>query len=358
MRGRRALLPALTALVFSVASAQAQPVSGVYVAAGAGVNFRNDLSGSGLSLGTDGAGLAALGAIGWGLGNGFRLEIEGSARLNDLDSIALGGRTSAGNGSLRTYGLMANALFDFDLSGFGLQPDVVMPYVGGGIGVAWNEIRDVRFTAGGSRFRIDDTEARLGYQGMAGAALGLGRLLPGLALTAEYRFFGSVAPSFEVSRVSGPPVAGVPASFKPDNVNHSVLLGLRYSFGSPGAVAATEPPGPAAPSVARTFLVFFDWDRAELTSRAREIIGEAAQASLRVETTRIEVAGHADRSGTVQHNQRLSQRRADAVAAELVGHGVPRTAITITALGETRPLVPTADGVREPQNRRVEIVLR
>ena len=63
--------------------------------------------------------------------------------------------------------------------------------------------------------------------------------------------------------------------------------------------------------------MFFDWDRADLTDRARQIIGEAAQNARRVSSTRIEVAGHADRSGTPQYNQRLSQRRADVVAAEL-----------------------------------------
>ncbi|EFH11182.1 OmpA family protein, partial [Teichococcus cervicalis] len=97
---------------------------------------------------------------------------------------------------------------------------------------------------------------------------------------------------------------------------------------------------------------------ADLTDRARQIISEAAQNSSRTQTTRIEVAGHADRSGSPQYNQRLSQRRADAVAAELVRQGVSRSAITVQAFGESRPLVPTADGVREPQNRRVEIVLR
>ena len=70
------------------------------------------------------------------------------------------------------------------------------------------------------------------------------------------------------------------------------------------------------------------------------------------------MAGHADRSGSPAYNQRLSQRRADNVAAELVRQGVSRNEIVVSAYGETRPLVPTADGVREPQNRRVEIVLR
>ena len=74
--------------------------------------------------------------------------------------------------------------------------------------------------------------------------------------------------------------------------------------------------------------------------------------------TRIEVQGNADRSGTPAYNQRLSLRRAQTVAAELVRNGVPRTAIDIQAFGDTRPLVPTAPGVREPQNRRVAIILR
>ena len=104
--------------------------------------------------------------------------------------------------------------------------------------------------------------------------------------------------------------------------------------------------------------MFFDWDRADLTARAREIIGEAAQNARRVSSTRIEVAGHADTSGTPQYNQRLSQRRAEAVASELVSRGVGRNEIVVTSFGESRPLVPTGDGVREPQNRRVEIVLR
>ena len=105
--------------------------------------------------------------------------------------------------------------------------------------------------------------------------------------------------------------------------------------------------------------MFFDWDRADLTARAREIIGEAAQNARRVQSTRIEVAGHADRSGTPQYNQRLSQRRAEVVAVRTRGPRRRRASeIGVTAFGESRPLVPTADGVREPQNRRVEIVLR
>jgi outer membrane protein OmpA-like peptidoglycan-associated protein len=132
---------------------------------------------------------------------------------------------------------------------------------------------------------------------------------------------------------------------------------VRYAFNTPTPVPVVQQAPPPVVAPARTYLVFFDWDRADLTDRARQIIAEAATASTHVQYTRIEVQGNADRSGTPAYNQRLSLRRAQTVAAELVRHGVPRTAIDIQAFGDTRPLVPTAAGVREPQNRRVAIIL-
>ena len=104
--------------------------------------------------------------------------------------------------------------------------------------------------------------------------------------------------------------------------------------------------------------MFFDWDKATLTDRARQIVKEAAESSTRVQYTRIEVNGYTDTSGTPHYNQRLSVRRAQAVAAELVKDGVPRNAIAITGFGETHLLVPTGPGVREAQNRRVEIIIK
>ena len=137
---------------------------------------------------------------------------------------------------------------------------------------------------------------------------------------------------------------------------------LNYNWGA----AAVPPMPPAEPIAAapvamtptRTYLVFFDWDRADLTQRARQIVAEAAQAAPRVQTTKIEVNGYTDLSGTAAYNQKLSVRRAKTVEAELVHDGVAESEIFIHGYGETNPLVPTAKGVREPQNRRVEIILR
>jgi outer membrane protein OmpA-like peptidoglycan-associated protein len=142
------------------------------------------------------------------------------------------------------------------------------------------------------------------------------------------------------------------------------MLGVRYELFPPPPPAppapASAPPPAAPPPVAetRTYLVFFDWDRADLTDRARQIVAEAAQASTHVQTTRIDVSGYTDLSGTAAYNQGLSVRRAKTVQAELIRDGVAAGEIDIHGYGESNPLVPTAPGVREPQNRRVEILLK
>ncbi len=137
-----------------------------------------------------------------------------------------------------------------------------------------------------------------------------------------------------------------------------------FAFGGAPALARPPKPEPLAavaapgPQPARTYLVFFDWDRANLTSRARQIVAQAAAAATSTQTTRIEVDGYTDLSGTAAYNQRLSVRRAESVEAELVRDGVSRSEISIYGYGESNPLVQTAQGVREPQNRRVEVVLK
>jgi outer membrane protein OmpA-like peptidoglycan-associated protein len=166
-------------------------------------------------------------------------------------------------------------------------------------------------------------------------------------MTAEYRFM--MTAGHEIESVN----AGSRTKVDVDNVNHSLLVGLRYAFNAAPVVAAAAAPVAAA----KTYLVFFDWNKADLTDRARQIIGEAAGAR-GTGVTRIEVNGFTDRSGSDQYNQGLSVRRANAVAAELVRRGVPRNEIMTRGFGEANPLVPTADGVREPQNRRVEIILK
>ena len=130
------------------------------------------------------------------------------------------------------------------------------------------------------------------------------------------------------------------------------------------AAAAPAPPPkpvakpklkPAPPPPPRAVIVFFDWDRANIRSDAQRVLETAAAHAKRRGFTRVDLAGHADRSGKASYNMRLSLRRAQAVRAVFIKLGISAGNISVVGRGESQPLVATADGVREPRNRRVEI---
>ena len=144
-------------------------------------------------------------------------------------------------------------------------------------------------------------------------------------------------------------------TFSGQNQTISGILGFAYKFGQTDAVAAAPPPAaPMAPS----FMVFFDWDRSNLSAQALSTIKQAADVYKTKGSARITATGHTDKSGPESYNMALSLRRANTVKDALVREGVPATAIAVVGRGESQPLVQTADGVREPQNRRVEIVIQ
>ena len=103
------------------------------------------------------------------------------------------------------------------------------------------------------------------------------------------------------------------------------------------------------------YIVFFDWDKSDITPEAASILDSAAAAYGNCANVPVMLAGYADRSGAPTYNQGLSERRNTAVTSYLTGRGVPSGAITSQGFGESNNRVPTADGVRELQNRRVEI---
>lgn len=115
---------------------------------------------------------------------------------------------------------------------------------------------------------------------------------------------------------------------------------------------------PATMIRAPSFIVFFDFDKSDLTVAAQDTIRNAAAAYRTKGGAQVKASGHTDRAGTEAYNMALSLRRANTVKDQLVRDGVPATDISVVGLGESQPLVPTADGVREAQNRRVEIVIR
>lgn len=111
-----------------------------------------------------------------------------------------------------------------------------------------------------------------------------------------------------------------------------------------------------ASDIGNVYLVFFAWDRAEITPVAATILDQVANDFAEGEVPTLILSGHTDTTGTAEYNMALSERRARAVAAELVARGVPETALEVTWFGETQLRVPTGDNVREPQNRRVEML--
>ncbi len=357
MQLRNALLAA-TIMALPLA-AQAQPVQGLYVGAGVGANFMQSesvsLSGavSGSGNGSLHPGFAGVLSIGWGFGNGLRVEVEGNYMGNKAYQATAGSTTIGAGGLEQKYGGMVNAFYDFTT----LSPFIV-PFVGLGIGYEQASLQNAHLYSGPVSLTIPNgSNGDFAYQAMLGAAFPI-PAAPGLAVTAEYRFMGLAGNrSYGYTATAGALSGTGTAQFSSD-YNHAILIGLRYAFGAPPPPPAPAPMAAPAPAPARSYLVFFDWDKATLTPRAQQIIKEAADNSTKVKYTKIEVNGYTDTSGTPQYNQGLSIRRAQAVAAELVKDGVPQGAIAIQGFGETHLLVPTGPGVREPQNRRVEIIIR
>jgi OOP family OmpA-OmpF porin len=351
----RYALAAATILALPLA-ANAQPVTGLYIGAGAGVNIMHDESAQITAPGFSGGGHlqprvgpAVAVSLGYGLGNGIRAEIEGDFRYNTF-----GGNGRNEGGQEQKYGAMFNVLYDF----VGMVP-YVQPYVGVGAGYQWAQERNLHTSGTGfTAAAATDSEGKFAYQAILGASL---PITPALSLTADYRFMGLAGDrSYDGTVTRAAPVGTTPANFKlDDNYNHTILIGFRYAFGAPAPAPVAPAPAAVAPSpISRSYLVFFDWDKATLTDRARQIVSEAAANSTKVQYTSLEVNGYTDTSGTPQYNQGLSVRRAQAVAAELVKDGVPKSAISIQGFGETHLLVATGPGVREPQNRRVEIIIK
>lgn len=124
------------------------------------------------------------------------------------------------------------------------------------------------------------------------------------------------------------------------------------SFPCPPEEVDVEAAEPGAPT---SVTVYFDLDVAVPNAEGDAALSAIINDLRGLEPQVVTVAGHADRSGPESYNFDLSSRRAENVVERLMTSGVPASAVTTEAYGETRPAVPTEDGVREPANRRAEV---
>ena len=306
------------------------------------------------------------GVVGYDFG-GFRLEAETSYREADLrsffSSVAAipsgAGLGLSGPGLKKTGGdanalsFMVNGMFDFGAD------DGLQGFVGAGIGVARVDVQQ-QFAAPSW---LDDSDTGLAWQALAGIRAPLSDSWDaGL----KYRFFN--APNVDLVDRLGRDVS---TRFR----SHSLMGSLVYNFGGeevievveppvmapPPPVMAPPPPRPAPPPPPRVtcntgpYIVFFDWDKSNLLPAATSVLDNAASQYANCGNARVMLAGHADKSGSDKYNVGLSQRRNAAVRGYLETKGITDGAISTEAFGESAPLVQTADGVREPQNRRVEV---
>jgi hypothetical protein len=122
-----------------------------------------------------------------------------------------------------------------------------------------------------------------------------------------------------------------------------------------GVAATLSAPAPAFAQAEHT--VFFALDSATINAEGLAALDRAAADHAATGETSVSIVGHTDTTGSAEHNMRLSQRRAEAVAAALADRGVPRDAMTLAWRGETELAVQTGDNTLEPRNRRAEVAL-
>jgi outer membrane protein OmpA-like peptidoglycan-associated protein len=386
---------ALSASAFAATSVQAQtgPIagynwSGLFVGADVGYGFGNNSTTFVPS--TDPASQAfnvgsAIGGFGWP--SKFNYSQNGvvgglNARYNwqfgsvvfggefDLDGSSISGSktvTSAGGGPLGLVASTASVKQTMDFltalrARLGVTPmDRLLLFVDAGPAVG-----HVNYKSNASFPTTTDFYAGSRSQWNFGGTLGAGAeyaIMDNITVRGEYQYvnLGSQKLTLPATPAERPVGVGTSLVANFQNEYHIFSIGVAYHFAPsvppPATTVAAPPPPPTAVAPAKQmFIVFFEFDKSSLTADGKKVV-DAAAAVFKSGKSGVAISGYTDLAGTQQYNLALSKRRADTVKAALVRDGVPASAIDESWHGKENPRVPTADGVREPQNRRVEITM-
>ncbi|HTQ12967.1 MAG TPA: OmpA family protein [Rhizomicrobium sp.] len=330
----------------------AQAGEGWYLGLGAGWDSLTSthITGAGLDGKVHGRDTALFDAsAGYKFGN-FRIEAETGWDRHHLDDFTSGGLSDPlENGHLEMRSLMVNGVYDIPLtSRFRLS-------LGAGAGVGNQRIK---FTdpALATTFSNSD-RTRFMWQGIGGLSY---EVNPQVDLFVDYRYRSNVGNASDV----------LASTIRSHDVNEqAVIAGFRWYPGAheervayepPPAPPAPPPPPPAPPApppAVKTFIVFFDFNKSNLTPEAVTVVGDAVKEAKTTGAVRVLVTGHTDTVGSDAYNQALSVRRAQSVKDQMVADGMAGDTIAIEGKSFHDPLVATGPGVREPQNRRAVIDL-
>jgi len=348
-------------IVAGLGGAASAETDGWYLGAEAGANFVPKIkfnANANTWQQQQDTGYALAGQVGYGFGQ-VRLEGEIGWRSNDLSGFRnSAGAQSVNDGEIRGVNFMGNIFYDF-------QTDSQWtPYVGAGIGAINLNNANVKINNGLGV--VNDTNLLFAWQAIAGLSYAV---TDSLSIKADYRYLRSEQSTFNLNP------AYSPYTGNGNYVSHTVMVGFTVKFPPappPAPAAAPPPPPPPAPPapppppapkpvqaapIPKNFMVFFDFDKSDLTPEAQAIIRQAADAAQKNHSSTIALTGYTDLAGPAEYNLKLSVRRGESVKKMLVQLGIPANQISVVGKGKADPLVPTKDGVREPQNRRVTIVL-
>ncbi|MEQ1756390.1 MAG: OmpA family protein [Micropepsaceae bacterium] len=339
----RHLLLGTAVAIAAVGSAQADYTSptGWYMSLGAGANWIEDgdyasfESGAQTSAGkfSYDDGYIVSGAVGYDFGDHWRAEFEVAYRDNDVDSyVNTYGDRYTTSAQVWELSQMVNVLYDMSLGGNWEAS------VGAGVGGNLVVLKD--WSSYG-----DQDDYVLAGQLIAQVAY---QFSDRWKAYADYHYMFMDDPS--LSYLNAPA-----DSIEIEKTDHSLQIGLRFDLQRDGAAPARRVDTPkGAP---KQFIVFFGFNKSNLTPEAQRVVSEAAAAAKENGSASIAVVGHTDTVGSNEYNVRLSMRRSQSVKDALISLGIPAGGISTGGRGESELMVQTGDSVKEPQNRRATIDL-